>query len=226
MKFKYWKSYRDRICKEGLLKTIIYYIGSHFLPKTGFQLKYLYEYQHGCSSPQKSLPLDVKLSVVQKIADFGPEDIKALNDFEGRKLIDRYEMEFENNHKCVVARKEKSGLVSAGWITPALLQFSMDEAPSFLIRDCFTLPNMRGKGLYPAMLKTACEYVISSLAHDSPHIFVTSVFSNWPSIRGIKRSGFKRIGIIVVIWGRQWVHLCNQRPYKRRINQRNNHRKA
>jgi hypothetical protein len=214
MQFKYWKSYKDRILSEGLLKTIIYYMGSHLLPKAGFQLKYLYEYQHGSSYPTISLPSEAKLSVAQKMMDLGPEDINALNDFEGRKLIDRYEMEFRNNHKCVIVRNEKNGLVSAGWITPAPLQFSMDEAPSFLIRDCFTLPNVRGKGLYPAMLKGACEYVISSLAHGSPHIFLTSIFSNWPSIRGIKKSGFKRIGIIVVIWGRQWVRFQSKEVIK------------
>ncbi|MGA1863750.1 MAG: hypothetical protein ACMUHX_01680 [bacterium] len=207
MKLKYWKNYKDRICREGLLKTIIYYMGSHLLPKAGFQLKYLFEYQHGFSSSQISLPLDVKFSVLHKMSDLEPEDIKALNDFEGRELIDRYEMEFENNHKCAIARKEKCGLVSAGWLTPAPPQFSVDGEPSFLLRDGFTLPNMRGNGVYKGIIRTLCEYVISSVKPDYPHIFVTSVFSNWASIRGIEKSGFKRIGVVVVVWGRQWVHF-------------------
>jgi RimJ/RimL family protein N-acetyltransferase len=58
-----------------------------------------------------------------------------------------------------------------------------------LIGNCFTVPAMRGRKLYPAMLGTVCRY-LAQKGHD--RVFISCSPDNQPSIRGIERAGFRR----------------------------------
>lgn len=59
-----------------------------------------------------------------------------------------------------------------------------------LIGNCFTVPAMRGRGLYPAMLRTVCRH-LARMGHD--RVFISCAPDNRASIRGIERAGFRRI---------------------------------
>ena len=59
------------------------------------------------------------------------------------------------------------------------------------IKFCLTLPEFRGKGLYPAALLTILRYV---KARGCRQCFVCVKDDNTASIRGIEKAGFSRLG--------------------------------
>ena len=61
------------------------------------------------------------------------------------------------------------------------------------IKYCLTLPPFRGQGLYPIVLKTIVRHLSSEGFH---RVFICVHKDNQPSIRGIEKAGFKRIGRI------------------------------
>jgi len=59
------------------------------------------------------------------------------------------------------------------------------------IKFCLTLPEFRGKGLYPAALQTIQNYLKENRYH---RCFISVKDDNVPSIRGIEISGFNHVG--------------------------------
>jgi predicted GNAT superfamily acetyltransferase len=57
-----------------------------------------------------------------------------------------------------------------------------------LIGNCNTRPDSRGRGLYPAMLRTVCSY-LAARGHET--VVVTCSPDNNASIRGIVKAGFR-----------------------------------
>jgi RimJ/RimL family protein N-acetyltransferase len=78
------------------------------------------------------------------------------------------------------------------------------------IKFCLTLPDFRGKGLYPAALETIQEYLKQNGFH---RCFICVRDDNLSSIQGIEKSGFRRVGEIHFrkIFGFQTSSKCDTR---------------
>ena len=59
------------------------------------------------------------------------------------------------------------------------------------IKYCLTLPEHRGKGIYPAVLREVIGYLKEK---GFMRVFITVQEDNIPSIRGIEKAGFKCVG--------------------------------
>ena len=69
-----------------------------------------------------------------------------------------------------------------------LLRLQKDEAE---IKYCLTLPPARGKGIYPAVIKKIVQYLAESGIRQ---VFMCVYPDNYPSIRGIEKAMFRKIG--------------------------------
>jgi RimJ/RimL family protein N-acetyltransferase len=73
-----------------------------------------------------------------------------------------------------------------------LLRLADDECE---IKFCLTFPGFRGQGLYPAALQAAQLYL---KGQGYRRCFVCAKENNAPSIRGIEKAGFSRVGAVRV----------------------------
>jgi len=68
----------------------------------------------------------------------------------------------------------------------------LDEAECE-IKFCLTLPEFRGKGIYPAALQAILQYLRE---RGYRRCFICVKADNEPSIRGIEKAGFERLGAV------------------------------
>ena len=190
----FFKKYNQRAKVEGHLQTWLYLLGNFIFPKIGIQVKYIF-FNKGIQ--QHLIDDRVELDLLDDMSQLTVSDKKNLISFEGNSLVEKFRQEFSDGCKCVIVRND--GLVSACWIAPAPDYLQDHKTESFLIRDCFTLPAMRGQGLYPKILDFAINRIQTETTHKKVRIVVNSIFSNRSSIRGILKSGFLKAGVVYQI---------------------------
>lgn len=121
-------------------------------------------------------------------------------------------------NECYVARAG-SGIVGYAWtvegeffISEINYRYALRET-EFFIYDCFVEPGYRGKGIYPALLKT----VLQDKAERRPELtlaYIGVASENRPSRRGIIKAGFIADSSIGYLrWGdrEKWWHHTNTR---------------
>jgi RimJ/RimL family protein N-acetyltransferase len=89
--------------------------------------------------------------------------------------------------------KNSQGIQHISWIYFAehpnrLLSLQTDEVE---IKYCLTLPPFRGRGIYPEVIRHMISYLSM---RDVKRIFMCVRRNNLPSIRGIEKAGFRRVG--------------------------------
>ena len=205
------KKYKQRAKVEGHLQTWLYLLGNFIFPKIGIQVKYIF-FNHDLQ--QHTTDDRVELALLDDMSQLTDSDKRNLIGFEGNSLVEQFRQEFSDGCKCVIVRND--GLVSACWIAPAPGYLQDHKTESFLIRDCFTLPAMRGRGLYPEILDFAINEIQQEITSKKVRIVVNSIFSNRSSIRGILKSGFLKAGIVYQIGNNGFAILKseNKRLFK------------
>jgi len=207
----FFEKYNQRVKIEGHFGTWLYILGNFLLPKLGIQIKCIFFNKEIELKPENK---DVELALLNNISHLTKSDIENLRAFEGDSLLVTFENEFSDGNRCVIARKD--GLASACWIAKAPSYLQDSETVTFLIRDCFTLPNLRGQGLYPQILDFAIDCIQKELPHKKVQISVNSIFSNRSSIRGILKSGFYKAGITIQLGkvGFGLLNYSNKRVFR------------
>lgn len=88
---------------------------------------------------------------------------------------------------------EKDGIVChTSYLMPACWKFPFMKKGEYEIGPCRTLPEYRGQGIYPTVLKT----IIAENKETTFHIMAAE--NNISSIRGIEKAGFKKYGKLIV----------------------------
>jgi len=188
------KKYSQRAKVEGHLQTWLYLLGNFIFPKIGIQVKYIF---FNNALQQHSIDDQAELALLDDMSQLTDSDKKNLIGFEGDSLVDKFRQEFSEGCKCVIVRNDS--LASACWIAHAPDYLQDHKTESFLIRDCFTLPAMRGRGMYPKILDFAIKEIQKQTTEKKVRIVVNSIFSNRSSIRGILKSGFIKAGTVYQI---------------------------
>ena len=171
------------------------------LPKIGLEIKYIFEYQETNNFNYYRFQ-GIESEIMQKVEDFKNKDISALCNYSGKELLNKFQDRFDRNQVCVVSRLDDGRLGSVCWIENVPGSSIRGDKAERLITDCFTLPHMRGQGLYPATIIRSCNYIFDILKQDTVTIFINSNIFNKASIKGICKSGFKKAGIHLRLW--QW----------------------
>jgi hypothetical protein len=141
---------------------------------------------------------DTCVEIVCQFDELRHNDRKLLSEYAGDRLLDDCKQRFGND-KCVVVRICGS-IAGVGWISG----FSqgaqlLNKRDACLIRSCVTLPAHRRKGVYSCLLTAA---VLE--CHPLP-VFVMSHFTNFASLRAIRKVGFVRVGALHRCLGKEWV---------------------
>jgi hypothetical protein len=198
---RFWTSQCERISRWGLLRTFSYYLFGVAADKVGIRLWDAYEYpQHAATIPKLSV---ATFAMLNSMADWTPRDLELLNEYQGISLLPLYEGFFADGDKCAVARWENTELACVCWSHPTKEYPLAPGTKVFLIKNCFTLPQYRGQGLYPTTLNFACSTL--RLSERPPvRIFVDCSAFNFASQKGILKAGFKPAGRIVRAFKQSW----------------------
>lgn len=102
--------------------------------------------------------------------------------------------EFDGVEDFFVA-KDAEGVKHISWVYfhhhhNRILSLGEREAE---IKFCLTLPSLRGRGIYPRVILSILNYLNTKGMH---RIFMCVHRDNHPSIRGIEKAGFMRVGEI------------------------------
>ncbi len=90
--------------------------------------------------------------------------------------------------------KDNDKLVHTSYVIPKCYKFSFLTSKDYMIGPCFTYPEYRGKGIYPAMINYICNFV----GTDGTVFYMSVDETNAASIRGIEKAGLERYGSVDV----------------------------
>jgi hypothetical protein len=198
---RFWTSQRERISKWGPLRALGYYLFGVAADKVGIRFWDAFEYpQHATAIPASSV---ATFSMLESMSGWTPRDLDLLNEYESISLLTLYEGYFADGDKCAVARWEGTELACVCWIHPTTDYPLAPGIKVVLIKNCFTLPQHRGQGLYPTTLAFACSSLRLS-ERPAVRIFVDCSAFNFASQRGILKAGFKPAGRILRAFKQSW----------------------
>ncbi|MDD5731230.1 MAG: hypothetical protein PHN57_08935 [Candidatus Omnitrophica bacterium] len=181
---------------HGFWKTALYSLGI-VSEKLCSGVSVVFVYKDGGENVKP--PLGHSFEIIRSLGQLGEEDKNSLLGYKGKNIFRQFEGLFSKGHFCAVCRV-KGSLGSMCWAKPIKKHFLLKNQAGFLIRQCFTLPGMRGKGLYPATLNFLAGRLKAENTQDIS-IIIESAASNYSSIRGIQKAGFAKAGIEVFILG-------------------------
>ena len=152
-----------------------------------FRLDTLYIYTYSLDGTIDKYPIDgcynIKKASLQELKElsFTPEPIS-------------WEFcchEFDGVDHCFIAHKN-GDICHVSWIyfkgdQNRIIDLGEKEAE---IKYCLTLPPYRGKGIYPKVLTEICDYLKYK---GLDRVFIAVDKNNVPSIKGIRKAGFKPI---------------------------------
>ena len=199
---EFLEKHRARVAAQGLRKTLLYYVFTVALQKLGVELMYVFEHRLDSRAGQAPdlTADDVSTTIVDTFDALTASDLEALRQYGGAELLQEFAAAFARGERCAVSRLRDARPASACWIIAVSESYADRASPGLLIERCFTLPDMRGRGIYPLLLARVSQ-VLRMRDGRPQRIFVKSSIFNESSIRGIQKAGFTRIGRIVSFAG-------------------------
>lgn len=85
---------------------------------------------------------------------------------------------------------EQGQVVHTSYVMPKCFKFPYLLENEYTIGPCSTISKCRGQGIYPKVLR----YIVSNYGDDNTKYYMVVDSMNSPSIRGIEKAGFERIG--------------------------------
>jgi hypothetical protein len=204
-----WTNQRERVAEWGLLRTISYYIfgvAAHKLAGIWFMDSFEWPDQPVLPSTSAA-----EFALLESMSDWTDRDRELLNTHQGITLSPLFPGFFAAGDKCAVARYNGGELACVCWIHPTSDYPLARNMASFVIQYCFTLPEWRGKGLYPQTLAFACKS-LRSRERTASRLFVDCSSFNYASKRGILKAGFQPAGWILKAFRRTWAWPRHFRP--------------
>lgn len=83
-------------------------------------------------------------------------------------------------------------LLHTSYVLPKCRKFPFLKENDYEIGPCYTYPKHRGKGIYPAVLKSICK----NIGENNTIFYMIVNENNEASIRGIEKAGFIKCGIV------------------------------
>ena len=186
-----------KIRSMGLRRTLGYVLFTVLLERLGLHVNVVFlRAMNG--APSEPDPAGFHVDVVQHEEGISEQDAVALREYGGGLLMDSFHRAFAAGKRCVILRSGNSGIATICWIEKVSGFPPASDAPCVLVSRCFTLPQYRGMGLYPALLRMI-DGVLPAEMRGLRHAVIECSFFNYASRRGIVKAGFKQCGIAVEI---------------------------
>lgn len=92
--------------------------------------------------------------------------------------------------KLVCAVSNNGETMHTSYVVPRCFKFNFLSTEDYIIGPCYTAPDYRGQGIYPNIL----DYITNKIGTENTVFYMCVDENNFSSIRGIEKSGFKKIG--------------------------------
>ena len=189
---KIYKKIIKRYKTSGFKRTMGYLFFTVFLEKVGLHVDAVFIYKKDGPSIQAGEEFGFK--VIQSLHELGDKERASLIGYGGTELIDDFSDSFSRGELCALGYSEQQ-LGCVCWAIKTLDHPVKIQQPAFLIWRCFTLPDLRGRGLYPLTLSYFCSMLKNQDSFSGPILIESSVF-NQSSLKGIYKAGFRDKGKI------------------------------
>jgi hypothetical protein len=190
---------RHRFRTMGFWATTKYLLFTVLLERESFAFDYVFSAMPR-EAPEPSGEL--VFSVVESSGGMPGADRQALREYGGERFVRQVDDALSDGQRCIIAHvgAKFAGMV---WITHTDRYAPAGGGPATMIERCITLPGHRGRGIYPAGLRQSLQYLSRGEARESP-VYIECSFANAPSVSGILKAGFTKIGLLVTIGRRKW----------------------
>jgi hypothetical protein len=128
------------------------------------------------------------------MSELSESDAAALTAYGGEAMLPYFRQAFEIGRVCIVVRSDAGRLAVVCWAERVASFKPWTEEAGIFVSRCFTLPEFRGLGLYPAALRGMDRLLPNDLAALGNMFIECSVFND-ASRSGILKAGFRRSGI-------------------------------
>lgn len=184
---KIWQRFRI----FGLIPTLEYLFFTVFLEKIDFHIDIVYSIQPESIQTVKLQGFSFRL--IHSVTDISDSDTQALKEYGGIELVNGFSTSLAEGEICALGYfGQELGCVC--WARAIDGHDLTGRQDGFIIWRCFTLPRLRGHGMYPKTLKFLC-YKLNEMS-SIPILIECSLF-NHASIKGIEKAGFKFIGKVL-----------------------------
>jgi hypothetical protein len=180
-----------RLASQGLYRALGYYTFTVGLEKVGIQ--YMHCFRLNSRRESGELAALITFEMLRDISELTARDKAAIAEHSGEEHLRHYEAAFLRGDRCAIARWNGNELACECWISKQSNYFLAPREDSWLIERCLTVPNYRGRGLYPLTLCFACNELCSRGARPEK-IFIECNAFNSASLQGIAKAGFDLAG--------------------------------
>ena len=167
-----------------------------------FGIKFLSAFEYTGPPGQALQSSHATFTLLESVEDWSACDLEVLGEFLSEKDLQLFREFFARGDKCAVARCDDGQLACICWIEETTKYCLARGCRGFVIHNCSTSPNHRGKGLYPQTLSYVCNYLQSQ--PNGTRVFIDCSAVNYASKRGIQKAGFTPIGTILKAFRRTW----------------------
>lgn len=152
-------------------------------------MKYLYSYKASLESTGGN-GINCKVFTPKLGGLFLPGEVKSAKQFIVRLLFQLMTL----GEARIFYVSNECDLIHTSYVIPKCCKFPFLGEEDYEIGPCYTYPEYRGKGIYPAVLQEICSHVGSQ----STTFYMIVNEDNLSSIKGIEKAGFRRCGTIKV----------------------------
>jgi hypothetical protein len=211
---RFLNSQRERISQWGILRTLGYYALCVAPDKVGIKLFEAYKHvgRHNVT-PRTS---NSTFSVLESAADWTERDAEVIKAFLGEGWLGLYGEKFARGSKCAVTRWGGSDLACLLWVHNMSDYWQSPGQNCVVLTDAVTVPEHRGKGLFPLTLSFACDYASEEWGDDL-EIYADVSLVNYASKKGLHKAGFVRNGWSITALKRTWF-LANHSSHRSETN--------
>lgn len=182
---------RKIIESQGVLKAGLYFLS--ILPeKIGCGIVAIFVFKNRI--PDEDADGHHFFKILTALAQLDDAERETLVTYKGSGILRQFRKLFEKGYFCAIGSCEgKPGCVC--WVKPPAR-----HQQCFLIRRCFTVSSMRGKGLYPGTLRFIAGW-LQKQGQEAPIVLIESSVFNYASVRGIIKAGFEKEKIAIMCFG-------------------------
>ena len=188
---------RTKFQSMGFWRTAAHLFFTVLLERIGFRMNFVFLRPVECRVT-KVMPAGFSARLARQMDDLGEQDFAALLTYGGVKLSELFRTAFAAGKVCIVLHSTAGELAAVCWAEKVHPFAPCTTTPCILVSRCFTLPQFRGRGLYPAALQAVDHLLPDEMLRLTEIVIECSVF-NYASRSGILKAGFQIGGMAIEI---------------------------
>lgn len=172
----------------GIWRTANYLFFTVLLERLGFHVNYVFLRQIDRRNATV-MPSGFSACCARRMNELNEHDFAALLEYGGAALSQQFRTSFAAGRLCIVVHSTAGELATVCWVEKVDSFAPCTMNPCLFVSRCFTVPQFRGLGLYPAALQAVDHLIPDELSCLTEIVIECSMF-NYASKTGILKAGF------------------------------------